>query len=256
MIPIEDDPCDVIGKAMRGQNISHTELSQKSNLSSEEISAALGGDTSPALLEKIAPCLGLSTQALIRLPSYYPDIGAPEGLEMIVSPFGHAGVNSYVISRGSDALVFDTGTDSAPILKYLTEKKLHTAAVIITHAHHDHTAGIKDFGNTPILMPEDMAHGVSYEYSGISITALDVSGHANPARAYFHEGLSTPVCIVGDSIFAGSMGGTKEPASYELALNTVRENILPLPAETIIGTGHGPLTSIAMEMANNPFLAE
>ncbi len=256
MIPIEDDPCDVLAKAMRGLGISLEKLSQKSSLSARQISKALDGDISPTLLQKIAPHLDLSAKALIDLPSYHPNISIPNGLKMVVTPFGHAGVNAYILCKGSDAIVFDTGTNSAPILDYLTEKNLRPAAVVITHKHHDHTAGIKDFGDTPILLPEQTSHGSRYTYSDITITALDVSGHANPARAYFYEGLYTPVCIVGDAIFAGSMGGTKEPCGYELALHTVRENILSLPAETIIGTGHGPLTTIAKELINNPFLAK
>ena len=100
-----------------------------------------------------------------------------------------------------------------------------------------------------------MEPGKSYDFAGIDITALDVSGHAVPARAYFHDGLSEPVCIVGDCLFAGSMGGTKEPNHYQLAHQTIQENILTLPPQTILGTGHGPLTSLAQEMKNNPFIA-
>jgi len=255
-IAIEDDPCDVIAKAMRGLGISRKELTEKSNLTGHKITSILDGEIDTEALKKIATSLKLSPEALAGLSSYRPNITAPDGFEMIVSPFGHAGVNSFIISHGHDALVFDTGTDASPILDFLTEKKLTAAAVIITHSHHDHLGGIREFGNIPVIHPDDMKHGQTYTHAGISFKALDVSGHASPARAYFHEGLSKPVCIVGDCIFAGSCGGTTGPENYQLAMKTIRENILTLPQDTVLGTGHGPLTSLGQEMKHNPFLAK
>ena len=254
-LPLEDDPCDIIGKAMRGLDINAQELALKSGLTTQQITQLLNGAIPTNDLEQIAPSLGLSVKALIGLASYTPNIDPPSGLEMVTSPFGHAGVNSYIIRANKNAIVFDTGTDSSPIFKKLKEKELNVVAVVITHEHHDHTSGIQDFHNVPVLLPGDLTHGEQYEFGGLSFTALDVSGHALPARAYFYEGLETPVCILGDSIFAGSMGGTQAPERYQLALKTIRDNILTLPTQTILGTGHGPLSSVALEMEHNPFLA-
>jgi len=254
-LPLEDDPCDIIGKAMRGLGINTQELALKSGLAEQQITQLLNGATPANDLEQIAPSLGFSAKALIGLATYTPNINPSSGLEMITSPFGHAGVNSYIISANKNAVVFDTGTDSSLIFKTLKEKKLNVAAVVITHEHHDHTSGIQDFHNTPILLPGDLNHGEQYEFGGVSFTALDVNGHALPARAYFHKDLEMPVCILGDAIFAGSMGGTQAPERYQLALKTIRDNILTLPSQTILATGHGPLTSVALEMEHNPFLA-
>jgi glyoxylase-like metal-dependent hydrolase (beta-lactamase superfamily II) len=59
---------------------------------------------------------------------------------------------------------------------------------------------------------------------------------------------------VGDSIFAGSMGGGG--ISYPDALKNNIEQILTLPANTVICPGHGPLTSVGEEQKNNPFFAK
>jgi hydroxyacylglutathione hydrolase len=56
---------------------------------------------------------------------------------------------------------------------------------------------------------------------------------------------------VGDSIFAGSMGGGG--VSYSDAVKNNLEQILTLPPTTVICPGHGPLTSVGEEKANNPF---
>ena len=63
-----------------------------------------------------------------------------------------------------------------------------------------------------------------------------------------------PIAIVGDSLFAGSMGGGQ--ISFQDALKNNREKILTLPEDTIICPGHGPLTSVAEEMTYNPFFPE
>ena len=70
---------------------------------------------------------------------------------------------------------------------------------------------------------------------------------------YFVRGLDRPVAIVGDSLFAGSMGGGN--VSYEDALRNNLEKILTLPNDTILCPGHGPLTTVAEEKKHNPFFA-
>jgi glyoxylase-like metal-dependent hydrolase (beta-lactamase superfamily II) len=66
-------------------------------------------------------------------------------------------------------------------------------------------------------------------------------------------GLARPIAIVGDSLFAGSMGGGT--VSYKDAVRNNLEKILTLPDETIICPGHGPMTSIGEEKKHNPFFA-
>ena len=67
------------------------------------------------------------------------------------------------------------------------------------------------------------------------------------------KGLSQPVAIVGDAVFAGSMGGGM--VSFEDALRTNRSEIMTLPNNTILCPGHGPMTTVAEQRVFNPFLA-
>ena len=68
------------------------------------------------------------------------------------------------------------------------------------------------------------------------------------------NGLGQDIAIVGDAIFAGSMGGGM--VSYEDALMTNREKIMTLPDETILCPGHGPITTVGEEKKYNPFFPE
>jgi glyoxylase-like metal-dependent hydrolase (beta-lactamase superfamily II) len=71
---------------------------------------------------------------------------------------------------------------------------------------------------------------------------------------YVLHGLSKPVAIVGDALFASSMGGGG--VSYAEALKTNRECIFTLPDTTILCPGHGPMTTVAEEKRHNPFFPE
>ena len=64
--------------------------------------------------------------------------------------------------------------------------------------------------------------------------------------------LPLPCTCVGDALFAGSMGKAISPAA-ELAKQKIRDQIFTLPAEALICPGHGPVTTVGEEKANNPF---
>jgi len=87
----------------------------------------------------------------------------------------------------------------------------------------------------------------------LKIKALLTWGHSRGGMTFFVAGLARPVAIVGDSIFAGSMGGGN--VSYKDAIKNNLEKILTLPNETVICPGHGPLTTVGEEKQHNPFFA-
>ena len=257
-IPLEDDPCDVITKAMCGHGLSPERLASQSGLSIETIQHSLNEST-PTLnapqIEAIAQALELSPAALTALPNYQPSATPPKELTQIVTPFGHAGVNAFILRHGYHATVFDTGTDASPVLQYLQQKSLELDTIYITHRHHDHIGGLDAFSKTPTHFADDLVDGqVITLFPGIQLKALETSGHFTPSRAYFITGFDTPLCICGDILFAGSMGKTPDPQHYQESLRHAQHNIMSLPPNTIICPGHGPLTTVEQESQHNPFL--
>jgi glyoxylase-like metal-dependent hydrolase (beta-lactamase superfamily II) len=79
------------------------------------------------------------------------------------------------------------------------------------------------------------------------------SGHARGGVTNVETGLARRLAIVGDALFAGSMGGGL--VSYDEALRTNHEQILTLPDDTILCCGHGPLTTVGEEKFHNPFFS-
>src|SRR4029077_16559458 len=78
-------------------------------------------------------------------------------------------------------------------------------------------------------------------------------GHSRGGVTYVVSGLPNRIAVVGDSMFASSMGGGG--VSYADALRNNREQILTLPDNTILCPGHGPLTTVGEEKKHNPFFA-
>jgi glyoxylase-like metal-dependent hydrolase (beta-lactamase superfamily II) len=68
------------------------------------------------------------------------------------------------------------------------------------------------------------------------------------------EGLSTPVLVTGDALFAGSMGGCGAAETYRHAVKRLREVLGALQAVTVLLPGHGPATTLEEERLGNPFL--
>jgi glyoxylase-like metal-dependent hydrolase (beta-lactamase superfamily II) len=62
------------------------------------------------------------------------------------------------------------------------------------------------------------------------------------------------VLIVGDAVFASSMGGGM--VSFSDALRTNRSAIFTQTDETIVCPGHGPMSTVGEEKQNNPFYPE
>ena len=190
------------------------------------------------------------------------------GLKQISSTYGDMIVNAYVIwdEVSRNAWIFDTGTDVHPILAFIEAKKLKVDAIFLTHSHRDHIACLNDLreksGSPNVYVHqlelfdgcEPIEEDFKYSADSRSLVAKHTHGHSVGGLTYVIEGLEKPVAVVGDAIFAGSMGGGM--VSYEDALQTNREKIMSLANDTILCPGHGPMTSVGEEKQNNPFFPE
>jgi len=63
------------------------------------------------------------------------------------------------------------------------------------------------------------------------------------------------VAFVGDVVFMGSIGRTDLPGGdYRQLMQSIREQVLTLPDNTVLYPGHGPATTVGHERVSNPFL--
>src|SRR5438034_679218 len=103
----------------------------------------------------------------------------------------------------------------------------------------------------PVPGAEPIEEGKRFRLGNLEINSLLTWGHSPGGMTYIVTGLARPVAIVGDSLFAGSIGGGN--VSYRDALQNNLKKILTLPDETIICPGHGPMTTVGEEKQHNPF---
>jgi hydroxyacylglutathione hydrolase len=268
-IPLEDLFEDIVEKAKRGLGLGDQELSQKTRLGTEELRALKSGSGDRSKISALAQALGLRPDALEAsyAKSWYPDdVPAVEGVKQFNTPLLDMTVNAYLVwdTASKDAAVFDTGADASGILKFVYSEKLSVKYLFLTHTHQDHVADLGAIVKTThaeIFAPdlERVADGKvaregdQFRLGKLRIEARLTNGHSPGGTSYIIHGLQVPVAVVGDSLFAGSMGGA--PNDYQKALRNNVEKILSLPPETLICPGHGPLTTVANEKDHNPFFA-
>ena len=206
-------------------------------------------------------------------------------VETIVSvPFNE---NTYVVWREgrADALVIDPGLEPELILDTLARHGLTTAAILNTHGHADHIGGnealkrafpaaplVIGAGDAEMLLdawanlsalfgqpitspPADrvVREGEGIEYAGIALEVLDIPGHSPGHVAFVVRG--TPCHVFGgDVLFRGSIGRYDFPGGDgPLLLAGIREKLFPLPDDTIVYPGHGPVTTVGQEKRTNPY---
>ncbi len=247
-VALEDDFEDVLGKAMCGLEWKPAQLARESGLSEASFTQLVNGVFDAPSLIALAPFLQLDTEKWLNHPHYKPSVSPPHGLHQFTSPFGYLGVNAFAIETPDTWFIFDTGTNAQELLALTQDKPRE---LFLTHEHPDHTACESELSPNIVHRAGEISTPISRH--NLKISPLQVPGHANPATAYYIEGLQTPVCILGDSLFAGSMGKCSGKSTFTQAKRTIIENILTLPHDTILCPGHGPLTTVAQELDHNPF---
>ena len=269
MIPLEDNVGDIIGKAQRGLGISDSELAEKASVSPEIIRKLREGEFDEPALQSVAPILGLDGQALRELAKgeWRPEeIEANDGLAQFNTDYDGMAVNAYLVwdPASRAAVTFDTGADSSEMVRFANRHRLNVQLILLTHAHADHVADLprlREETGADVFTPvreavpgaEPIDDGKHFRLGNLEIETRLTWGHSPGGMTYVVTGLARPIAVVGDSLFAGSMGGGN--VSYKDALRNNLEKILTLPDETIICPGHGPMTTLREEKRHNPFFA-
>lgn len=254
-------------------NVSLENVAKVAGLTAQELAAIEdSGTISKAPNWKaLAALTGLDAGKLERLANGWQpapvDLSGWRELRQITTSAEGITVNCYLawdeVTR--EAALFDTGWDAAPILSLLDENQLQLKHIFITHTHHDHLAalgGVREkfpkvkLHSSAKSAPVDQRNRANdfIHLGSLRITNRDTPGHAEDGTTYIVGNFpddAPSAAIVGDAIFAGSMGGAKE--FPDLAKKKIREQIFSLPADTLICPGHGPLTTVAEQKAANPF---
>ena len=172
--------------------------------------------------------------------------------------------NVWIVGNDTECVIIDSPHDAEAIINQVRGRNVK--AILLTHAHNDHIGAARDVAQAvgaPIyLHPADqvlweqvypdfkpdaeLADGDVFEIGGATLKAIHTPGHS-PGSTCFHLA-SEGTVFTGDTLFNGGPGATgRSYSDYPTILTSIRERLLPLPAETIVRTGHGDNTTIGAE---------
>lgn len=203
-------------------------------------------------------------------------------------PLGETETNAYLVEVPGTprrCWVVDPGVDPTPIIEAIRSEGLEVEAIILTHAHYDHIAGVDAleaaigrrrlllhhaehafcsdprlnlsvYREEPILCrapDEAIEEGATLRLGDTSWRALHVPGHSPGSVMLVEDRLK--VALVGDLVFAGSIGRVDFPTSDPRAMEASLGRLLAEVADDVrLLPGHGPTTTLGEERRRNPFL--
>lgn len=200
---------------------------------------------------------------------------------------GPYATNCYLVRIPGEAAcwIIDASFSPRPLIERVRVLNLRPAALILTHAHIDHIAGVREvlaaFPGTPVWIHKAEEHWLGDAelnlsiYTGMPVTApgpdrllnegdelslgltrwqvFHTPGHS-PGGITLHHAPSASA-LVGDALFAGSIGRTDFPGcSFEELEHSIKTKLYTLPPATRIYPGHGETSTIGEERATNPFV--
>ncbi len=214
-------------------------------------------------------------------------------IEAFVDPM--FGENAYVVTAPGDGgsaagWIIDPGFPPQvdQLLGHVAEAGVIVEKIVLTHGHADHIAGLDVVhaahpdapvylaaadqpmlhdGDLNLSSPfgldvtvdtdadHDLPEGTELKLGRTTWRVLDTSGHSPGGRSLYCA--AAGMAIVGDALFAGSIGRTDFPqCDHARLIRNIREKILTLPEETVVYSGHGPATTVGNERKLNPFVSD
>ena len=206
-------------------------------------------------------------------------------LEVVAFETGPLQENAYlVIDRVSrDAAMVDPGDDADRLIEAVEQANVRLRAIWLTHAHFDHVGAVRALRTrfeVPVFLHEEdvpmfeagpfqaaswglpfdgdevpaerFTEGQGLRLGELSFTVMHTPGHSPGHVTLLGHGIA----LVGDCLFAGSIGRTDLPMANGPAMAQSLERIVALPPETRVLPGHGPATTVGEERRSNPYIRE
>lgn len=193
--------------------------------------------------------------------------------------------NCYLVykEKGDSGLVIDPGTGAEEVVRRIQTLNLNIEAILLTHAHFDHIGGVEEVraatGAPVYVHPQEAEWLLEPELNGSTLFPVE-EVRCRPAEktveggeqltllgetfSVFHTPGHSPGSVSyraenfifsGDVLFSGSIGRTDLPGGdYKTLMQTIDQVIMELPEETVVYSGHGPVTTVGREQDTNPFV--
>ncbi len=155
--------------------------------------------------------------------------------------------NAYAIAdrQGGTAVLVDSGADVEPLVAAVERWGATPAALLRTHAHHDHVVHEGELASRygiPVV-----AEAGEWEWGGLRVRGIATPGHSDDMVAFV---VNDEAVLSGDTLFLDAVGGGNPDA----VRRAVMEVLMALPDATRVLPGHADETTIGRERERNPFV--
>ena len=177
--------------------------------------------------------------------------------------------NSYLVADhpAGHAVLVDTGAPMEPLAAQIQELDLKVTHILCTHHHLDHVCHNADWQSrlgSPVCghaseralfggLDRTLADGEELSSGDLRIRALHIPGHTRGQLAYV---INDERVFTGDTLFSGSVGGTRGPGHTTFAdiRHSIMDVLMGLPPGMAVHPGHAEPTTIGAEWESNPFI--
>lgn len=205
---------------------------------------------------------------------------------LIVTPFAQ---NCTLLwcEETMKAAIVDPGGDIDEIVKAASQLGIVPEKILLTHGHIDHAGATAElaarlsipvegpqredafwidqlpnqsrmfgFPHCPSFTPDRwLEGGDSVQVGNLALEVLHTPGHTPGHVSFYHR--PSKLAIVGDVLFAGSIGRTDFPrGDHDALIHSIRSKLWPLGNDVKFISGHGPMSTFCEERASNPFVAD
>ena len=278
---LEDEFCDIVKKARKGMGQTIAGAAETAQLRKDDWERLEQGSRVPSEheIQAMARALALKSESLaaVSVGGWVPQPSPEWVAALVVTVLGDIGgyeVKGYVLidPQTNQAVFIDTAYNAEAMLAVLEERHATLTGVCLTHGHMDHAGGLDrilsewpvpvylgegDFPLLPwrppqesVVVPED---GRIIAAGDLKVECLTTPGHTPGGICYKIQTRGQALCFVGDTLFAGSVGGSNPLSLYAEHLVSVRGRVLQMDPDTVLLPGHGPPTTVKEELVMNPF---
>jgi glyoxylase-like metal-dependent hydrolase (beta-lactamase superfamily II) len=208
-------------------------------------------------------------------------------LSIVLLTLGPVMTNTYIIAddNSGEAVVIDPADEGKRIASEIEARGWRLVSIWLTHAHFDHMGGTAELADNSTPMPPialhaddnqlwriqggaaffgmkidpgpepsiDLKHGQVLNVGEYQFQVLHAPGHT-PGHVMFYNKTES-VLICGDVIFQGSIGRTDLPGgNYDTLIRSIKTEVMTLPDDTVLLSGHGPQSNVGVERQYNPFI--